>query len=36
VRPTRRAYPGGLTDCEVEVLRLLAQGKANRAMATWE
>jgi DNA-binding NarL/FixJ family response regulator len=33
VRPLRRAYPSGLTEREVEVLRLVAQGRTNRAMA---
>lgn len=35
--PTRRAHrswPGGLTDREVEVLRLMAQGLSNREMAS--
>ena len=30
---TRQAYPGGLTEREIEVLRLLAQGKTNREIA---
>ena len=29
-RPLPAAYPGGLTRREVEVLRLIAQGKSNR------
>ncbi|MGH2945942.1 MAG: response regulator transcription factor [Solirubrobacteraceae bacterium] len=29
----RQGYPAGLTDREVEVLRLLAQGRANREIA---
>ena len=31
--PTRRAWPGGLTDREVEVLRLVARGRTNREIA---
>jgi ATP/maltotriose-dependent transcriptional regulator MalT len=30
LRPVRAAYPGGLTAREVEVLRLIAEGKSNR------
>ena len=30
---TRPAYPGGLTEREVEVLRLVAQGKTNLEIA---
>ena len=33
VAPTRRSRPAGLTDREVEVLRLVTQGKSNREMA---
>lgn len=33
VPPTRRARPAGLSDREVEVLRLLARGSSNRDMA---
>jgi response regulator RpfG family c-di-GMP phosphodiesterase len=32
-RPRRRAWPSGLSDREVEVLRLMAQGQRNRQMA---
>jgi DNA-binding CsgD family transcriptional regulator len=31
--PTRRAWPGGLSDREVEVLRLVARGLPNKAIA---
>jgi DNA-binding NarL/FixJ family response regulator len=31
--PARRAYPGGLTEREVEVLILVVQGKSNRIIA---
>ena len=30
---TRQGYPAGLTEREIEVLRLLAQGKTNREIA---
>ncbi|HEY3110452.1 MAG TPA: HD domain-containing phosphohydrolase [Chloroflexota bacterium] len=33
VRPARREWPGGLSDREVEVLRLLARGLSNRQIA---
>jgi HD-GYP domain-containing protein (c-di-GMP phosphodiesterase class II)/DNA-binding CsgD family transcriptional regulator len=33
VRPTRREWPGRLSDREVEVLRLLARGLSNRRIA---
>jgi HD-GYP domain-containing protein (c-di-GMP phosphodiesterase class II)/DNA-binding CsgD family transcriptional regulator len=33
ISPVRRAWPAGLSDREVEVLRLVAHGLANRAMA---
>jgi HD-GYP domain-containing protein (c-di-GMP phosphodiesterase class II) len=33
VRPVRREWPGGLSEREVEVLRLLARGLSNRQMA---
>lgn len=32
--PRRRAWPANLTDREVDVLRLLARGMADREMAT--
>jgi class 3 adenylate cyclase/DNA-binding CsgD family transcriptional regulator len=32
-RPAARAYPGGLTKREVEVLRLIASGRSNREIA---
>jgi HD-GYP domain-containing protein (c-di-GMP phosphodiesterase class II) len=32
-RPTRAAWPRGMTDREVEVLRLLAHGKSNKEIA---
>ena len=32
-QPTRRALPGGLTQRELEVLRLVAQGRTNRQIA---
>jgi DNA-binding CsgD family transcriptional regulator len=31
--PSRRSWPAGLTDREVEVLRLLARGRSNRQVA---
>lgn len=31
---SRRSWPGGLTDREVEVLRLMAQGRSNREMSS--
>jgi HD-GYP domain-containing protein (c-di-GMP phosphodiesterase class II)/DNA-binding CsgD family transcriptional regulator len=34
VRATRRTWPGGLSEREVEVLRLIARGLSNRQMAT--
>ena len=34
VRPTRREWPAGLSDREVEVLRLLARGLSTREIAT--
>lgn len=33
VRPVRREWPGGLSEREVEVLRLIARGLSNRQMA---
>jgi HD-GYP domain-containing protein (c-di-GMP phosphodiesterase class II) len=33
-RPTRSAWPRGLTDREVEVLRLLARGRSNKEIAS--
>jgi DNA-binding NarL/FixJ family response regulator len=33
-RPVRREWPGGLSEREVEVLRLIARGLSNRQMAT--
>jgi DNA-binding NarL/FixJ family response regulator len=33
VRPSRRVNPGGLSDREVEVLRLIAHGHPNREIA---
>jgi DNA-binding CsgD family transcriptional regulator len=33
VAPARRSWPAGLTDREVEVLRLITQGKPNRVVA---
>jgi HD-GYP domain-containing protein (c-di-GMP phosphodiesterase class II) len=33
MRPVRRAWPAGLSDREVEVLRLLARGLSNKEMA---
>jgi DNA-binding CsgD family transcriptional regulator len=33
-RPTVPSRPGNLTDREIEVLRLMAQGRSNREMAT--
>ena len=34
VRAVRREWPGGLSEREVEVLRLIARGLSNRQMAT--
>ncbi len=33
VGPTRRAWPAGLSDREVEVFRLIARGLSNRQIA---